>query len=531
MKNTENMPALIDFFDWYQSQNDSFHHRPWLVLGKGPSFEKIKNVDLLKFNTFGLNHVVTETNLDISHIIDLDVVLHCENILPKNTRFLLMPWVPHTNGRPGKLSLAKLTRKIPVLGLLASEGRLLWYNKVGSRAKVEPHGSSPPVRVVSFSAEAPYALLGIAGAHTIRSIGIDGGNSYANHFSGLKTLLTNGWQSFDRQFQEIARSIMLYNIDASPLNTESPIRVYVATMEEQMISVKVLEYSIRKHASMTAEVIPMHKSHIEIPQPKSPSNWPRTPFSFQRFIIPKMAGYKGRAIYLDSDMQVFADIRELWEYDMADNDLLSVKSDSKDNRRPQYSVMLLNCNKLKWDISEIVASLDTGKLTYKKLMYKMDVASKQEALIPAAWNSLEKYVNDKTKLVHYTDMNTQPWIYAKHPFGHIWVRDLLEAIDNGFINHQLILDHVKKGWVRPSLAYQIKNKIEDAFLLPQEILDLDTNYSPPYHKLHNQNVSLWRNSGYYLKAKLRHILYGSSFKRIRSFVFGVIRYVRYRLRS
>lgn len=526
------MSLLIDFFDWYRSQDDAFKGRAWLVLGKGPSFEQIKNVDVNDFNTFGLNHVVSRVKLDVAHMIDLDVVEHCGDILPENARYLLMPWVPHVNNRPGKLTLDQLVKKIPVLGLLASEGRLLWYNKVGSRAKVVVNGKSPPVRVVAFSAEAPYALLGMAGARTIRSLGIDGGASYSGEFNGLKTLLANGWNSFDSQFQEIARSIFRYNIDASPLNVESPIRVYVATMEEQMLSVKVLEYSIRKNASVTTEVIPMHESNIDIPQPRKSANWPRTPFSFQRFLIPQMAGYKGHAIYLDSDMQVFTDIRELWSYDMGDNELLSVASEKEGSRRPQHSVMLLNCNKLKWNIADIVDSLDAGRLTYKRLMYKMEIVENQEARIPATWNSLEKYISGKTKLLHYTDMNTQPWVFAKHPFGYIWVRELLEAIDTGFISREFVLDHVKKGWIRPSLAYQVENRIEDAFLLPQHVLDLDKNYSPPYHQLHNQNATLWRNTKYYLKAKLRNVLYSSSvFKYMRSAIFGVVRQIRHRFRS
>ncbi len=47
--------------------------------------------------------------------------------------------------------------------------------------------------------------------------------------------------------------------------------------------------------------------------PKDEPNRGRTGFSFSRFQIPKLAGYKGRALYLDADMQVFGDIAELWD--------------------------------------------------------------------------------------------------------------------------------------------------------------------------------------------------------------------------
>jgi hypothetical protein len=497
---------LVDFFEWYRSKDAVWRQRPWLVLGKGPSFALAKDMDTSQFNTFGLNHVVSELKVDVAHIIDLDVVERCADILLTNARYVVMPWYPHIDNRAGKRSLEELITVNPILGKLAAEGRLLWYNKIGR----PPHGSSPPVRVVYFSAEAPYALLGMAGVKTIRSLGIDGGAKYAGNFNGLPTLLANGQTSFDKQFREIARSIMTYNIDASPLNAESPIRVYVAAMEEQMLAVKVLEYSIRKNTSMTTEVIPMHTSGIDVPRPQAPANWPRTPFSFQRFLIPQMAGYRGRAIYLDSDMQVFSDLRELWCYDMGDNQLLSAEPPPEGDRKPQYSVMLLDSGKLQWNIADIVKSLDAGEFSYEELMYNMKIASKQQARISNEWNSLERYTEGRTKLVHYTDMNTQPWVYARHPLGHLWVHDLLEAIDHGFVTREYVLDHVKKGWARPSLAYQIDHKIEDPLLLPSHVLDLDNDYSPPYHKLHRHGARPWTNFTAYLKAVARHVFYSSS---------------------
>ena len=80
---------------------------------------------------------------------------------------------------------------------------------------------------------------------------------------------------------------------------ETPVRVYVGSQEAQMLPVKVLEYSIRKHTELPVEIFPLHHASIEVPMPRDPRNRPRTPFSFQRFYIPQLAGFRGRAIYLD----------------------------------------------------------------------------------------------------------------------------------------------------------------------------------------------------------------------------------------
>jgi lipopolysaccharide biosynthesis glycosyltransferase len=342
---------------------------------------------------------------------------------------------------------------------------------------------------------------------TIRSLGVDGGAAYSGEFSDLqeKTLLANGRTSFDKQFRGIAKTIMRTGIDYSPLNVESPIRIYVATTEAQMLAVKVLEYSIRKHTSMTVEVFPLHQSGIEIPLPREQKNYPRTPFSFQRFLIPALRGYQGRAIYLDSDMQVFMDFRQLWVLPLGGNGVLAVREPSDSGRRPQFSVMLLDCARLHWDIKKIVDDLDAGRMTYEQLMYQMVIAEPVEARIGPEWNSLERYQGGKTALLHYTDMNTQPWISTKNPLGYLWMRDLIEAVDHKIISLDYVREHVAKGYVRPSLLYQLEHRLDDSFLLPSFARSLDKDFKAPYLGIHGHNASPWTNPVQKLRAMFRHI--------------------------
>jgi Glycosyl transferase family 8 len=267
------------------------------------------------------------------------------------------------------------------------------------------------------------------------------------------------------------------------VGVESPIRVYVGSEEAQALGVKVLEYSIRRRASMDVEVFPLHHARMEFPMPKDARNRPRTPFSFQRFNIPALKGYRGRAIYLDSDMQVFQDIKALWTLPFDGADLLAARERGGTGRKPQFSVMLLNCEELHWDITEIVARLDRGELTYETLMYEMAVARKVSAAISPEWNSLERYVEGETALLHYTDMPTQPWVSRDNPLGHLWVRDLIAATEAGFITRQYVEEQVHWGFVRPSLTYQLDHRTEDAQRLPREVQALDANFVAPYQKM------------------------------------------------
>lgn len=492
---------MQSFFDWFKA-NKSIA-RPWLILGKGPTFERLSQYDLGGFDLMSLNHVVDKTQVTASHILDLDVVNACEESIDKNAQVLVMPWVPHVNNRAGSMDLSQLVESNAFLARMNAQGRLLYYNHLPTRR----FGNDPLVELRYFSSEGAINLLAACGVRCIRTLGIDGGNSYGSSFSDLSgtTLLANGRKTFNRQFGQMARTIMKTGVDLAPLDLPSPIRVYVATTEAQMLAVKVLEYSIRKHASMTVEVFPMHMGGVEIPQPKDRKNWPRTPFSFQRFIIPELAGYKGRAIYLDSDMQVFKDIKELWALPFSNAQVLTVREPVESGRRPQFSVMLLDCDRLDWRIQGIVSQLDAGELTYERLVYDMAVAETVRADVDSAWNCLERYKEGETALLHYTDMSTQPWVSTNNPLGYLWFRDLFEAIDCGFITKEYVKDHVERGFVRPSLWYQAENRIEDSFLLPSEAKRLDKDYKAAFTTIHAHGASAWLNKGAFIKAVLRQV--------------------------
>ena len=503
---------MQSFFNWFQEQRLAVDQH-WLILGKGPSYSKLGQFDLSSFKTISLNHVVRERPVTLAHAIDLDVVKDCEAAIEKNAQAVVMPWVPHVNNEAGPDTLASIIPQVPVLRRLDEQGRLLWYNSSTSELR---HAGGPLVEVKSFSAEAALNLLAMAGVRHVRSLGIDGGTSYSGAFRDLvdTTLLNNGQESFDRQFAQFAKIIQRTGVDYAPLDIDSPIRIYVGSLEEQMLAVKVLEYSIRKHASMTVEVLPLHHAPLNMPMPRDAKNAPRTPFSFQRFLIPALAQHRGRAIYLDSDMQLFADIRQLWVSPFAGADLLAASKPDDSQRRPQFSVMLLDCESLGWEIDQIVASLDRGELTYEQLMFEMRVAKNIRADLDSRWNSLEHFEPNRTALLHYTDMSTQPWVSRDNPLGYLWTRDLIEAVNNGYIEIDYIRKHIELGYVRPSLFYQVVHQIEDTSALPAKALALDDSFVAPYQQMGLSiepptNLSgrymSWLKSKWLVKSALNHL--------------------------
>ena len=123
--------------------------------------------------------------------------------------------------------------------------------------------------------------------------------------------------------------------------------------------------------------------------------------------------------------------------------------------------------------------------------------------IDPGWNSLEHYRAGKTGLVHYTDMPTQPWVYTINPLGYLWVRDLIEAVDTGFITMDFVRDHVERGFCRPSLLYQLEHRLDDGLLLPKTARALDDGFVAPYHALPAGGRTALRRAAAWLRRATR----------------------------
>ena len=154
---------MLELVDW--TNRFVARSKPWLIIGKGPSFQKVREIDLSDYHVCSLNHVVREFPVTLAHIIDFDVVLDCGEQIYRNAAFLAMPYRPHFKNSPGSRTLADLTAEDPILNAMNRENRLIWYNLASS----PPQGDSPVIKAVYFSSEAALNLLVTAGATVIRT--------------------------------------------------------------------------------------------------------------------------------------------------------------------------------------------------------------------------------------------------------------------------------------------------------------------------------------------------------------------------
>ena len=204
------------FFEWFDN-TPFLIGSSWLVCGQGPSFDHYRASFANDHAVLGINRVCQETKVLITHITDLHVVAECGDFLRENSRFVVMPWYPHVDNRPGKHSLDAISLKYPSLKLLRAEERLVCYNSSQARGRKGCCGPIVPVRY--FSAVAVVSLLAMCGVKVIRTLGVDGGKCYSNKFD-RGSLLRNGRSSFDIQFREIDRICRRYKLDFHPLETD-----------------------------------------------------------------------------------------------------------------------------------------------------------------------------------------------------------------------------------------------------------------------------------------------------------------------
>lgn len=193
--------------------------RPWLILGKGPSFAHLSEVDTSAYRLLGLNHVVREVEVELAHAIDIEVITDLGAELLTQCRRLVMPWHPHVDFLAGEGTLAQWAEEVPVLTQLAREGRLLTYD-LGTWSGPHRDGA-PQVKEGYFSGDVVVGLLGHLGARVLRTLGVEGGTQYAKQFDDL-TPLTNGRASFDRQTRQIEAAVRRFGLDFAPLAPRRP---------------------------------------------------------------------------------------------------------------------------------------------------------------------------------------------------------------------------------------------------------------------------------------------------------------------
>lgn len=229
-----------------------------------------------------------------------------------------------------------------------------------------------------------------------------------------------------------------------------PIRVFVGTPanNEDLESQAVLEYSLRKHCSEPIELewmkLSKNKASYWYSSAEKREGWLTqswaTPFSGFRWTIPEFCGFRGKAIYLDIDMIVMADIAELWHTE-PQGDAFCVAKDHN-----TFCTTLWFCERAQFHLPP-AKRIKREYALYAHLRKKFNPAQIQR-FANGNWNCLdgESYASVRDpdiKILHCTSIPTQPQLryalprlaakgqrhWSNHQPKPHWRKDIIELFD------------------------------------------------------------------------------------------------------
>ena len=110
--------------------------------------------------------------------------------------------------------------------------------------------------------------------------------------------------------------------------------------------------------------------------------------------------------------------------------------------------MLIDCARAGWDVGAIVAGLD-GRYSYEELMFELCILPETDIryAVPFVWNSLEHY-DAETRLIHYTDMDTQPWVSPANHNGPLWLDEVRLMLGIGALRPEQLQAEIDLGQQR-----------------------------------------------------------------------------------
>lgn len=261
--------------------------------------------------------------------------------------------------------------------------------------------------------------------------------------------------------------------------------IFIGSGEASALERKVLIHSIRKHSRLPYEIVVFNGTHNTIeregrsPEPARMSMRAKykniTEFSNYRFLIPELCSYRGRAIWLDSDMICLGDLQNLFEADLGDAQMMAKAfKGPKGDPRWGLSVALFDCAQCRFNLDEYIDEIESGRYAYNDL-HQMTPAFLEHhpfrlKALDERWNDYDVHVPGQTQLIHYTNLHTQPWKVRGHRHGGLWFRYFREAMEAASITDDDVQLAIRRSYARPDVLKG--NTISMADIARNALVDL-----------------------------------------------------------
>ena len=273
------------------------------------------------------------------------------------------------------------------------------------------------------------------------------------------------------------------------MNGQPRVKVFIGSGESSLIERKTAIHSLRKHTTRDLDIYVFNGTHNAVrlndgepflaPMSLRVKYRNINEFSLYRFLIPELFNYQGKAIYIDSDTVCLSDIGELFDTQMGGADFLAKQEAYPGEGLWGLSVMLIDCQRCRFDLEVIVTEVDAGVYSMKDFscMSPRFLAHHPYTIgrLDPVWNVFDQW-DDRTKLIHYTNLYTQPWKHPNHPYGELWFSYFNEALDEGHVTTEDVELSMKRACVRRDL-------LNGNFRSPSSFLGLVKQLAAPIKKV------------------------------------------------
>lgn len=212
-----------------------------------------------------------------------------------------------------------------------------------------------------------------------------------------------------------------------------------------------IAYQVCKHSILSkqpeAEIRPLKQSELREAgwYTRSIDKLASTEFTFTRFLIPELTNFEGWALFMDCDMILTTDIKELFEQADDRYAVMCVQHDYKVQegfkmdgqkqtvyaRKNWSSLVLWNCAHPSNRI--LTTELINNEATTGKYLHRFSWLKDNEiGKLNHTWNYLVGVYHDikLPKLIHYTEGG--PWFenYRNCEFHNLWKKELIDMMTN-----------------------------------------------------------------------------------------------------
>lgn len=167
-----------------------------------------------------------------------------------------------------------------------------------------------------------------------------------------------------------------------------PLRVFIGCDSRQPVALTVAAHSVSTQSSVPVAVTALRLSQLPI------TRRGLTEFTYSRWLVPWLCGFKGKALFMDGDMIVRGDVAELFTH----GGMNAVSVMQHQERFEWASLMLFNCGACNILTPEYVQN-------EKNQLFPLDWAPYVGEL-PQDWNHCVGYMDPiragSAKLIHYT---------------------------------------------------------------------------------------------------------------------------------